>query len=140
MRRLVALLFPDPPRAFPGRRGLKIVLRAVHVLCAGILVGAYLFAVDSAVRTDWLVGTLATGTLLLLLDLHETAAFLLQVRGVVLVGKLSALAALPWCGDAKPWVLGGIVLVSVVSSHAPGYVRHRVLAGAGRVTGATSQG
>ena len=38
---LKSVLFPDPPRNLPGRRGLKITLRAIDVLCAGALVDAY---------------------------------------------------------------------------------------------------
>ena len=48
------LLFPETPRRMPGHRAIKIVLRAVHTLCAGVLVGAYLlvagFVVEPYVR------------------------------------------------------------------------------------------
>jgi len=43
--RLRDLLVPNEPRSFRGRRMLKIVLRAIHVLCAGVLVGAEVFGV-----------------------------------------------------------------------------------------------
>jgi hypothetical protein len=124
---LKALLFPDPPRTFPGRRALKIVLRAGHVLCAGTYVGAHVFAVDPVSRQTWLAAVLTSGVLLLLLDLHETAAFLLEIRGLVVLGKVVLLALLPWLGGAQLWVLGGLLLVSVLSSHAPASVRHRVV-------------
>lgn len=130
-----ALLFPDPPRDFPGRRLLKIGLRAAHVLCAALCLGAYAF--DAEERVPWLVATITTGLSILALDLHESAAFLLQVRGVVVAAKLVALAFLP-AGGA--WLLAAIVLVSVVSSHAPSRVRHRVLFARGRVRAAESHG
>jgi hypothetical protein len=129
-------LFPDPPRDFRGRRGLKIALRAVHVLCAALCLGAYAF--DAPGRVPWLLAALATGGLILALDVHESAAFFLQVRGVVVVAKTLALALLPACGDGKTWLLGAIVVVSVLSSHAPGSVRHRVLFG--RVRAARTHG
>ena len=137
MPRMRELLFPDEPRNFPGRRELKILLRAVHVLCAGVLVGAYLF--DTSQMT-WLWATVATGSALLLLDLHESASFLLQVRGTVLAGKLALLAALPHFGAYKAYALAFLVIVSVVSSHAPGSFRHRMLFGKGRITASESRG
>ena len=120
-------LFPDPPRGFAGRRAIKIVLRAGHVICAGIYLGAFVFGVEAASRQPWFWALLASGGLLLLLDLHETAAFLLETRGLVVLGKIALLALLPCFGAAQAWVLGGLVLVSVLSSHAPASVRHRVV-------------
>lgn len=124
---LKALLFPDPPRGFAGRRAVKIVLRAGHVLCAGVYLGAFVFEVDPGARQPWFWALLASAGLLLLLDLHETAAFALETRGLVVLGKVVLLALLPWFGAAQVWVLAGLVLVSVVSSHAPASVRHRVV-------------
>lgn len=133
-------LFPDPPRELPGRRGLKIVLRAAHVLTAAGLLGAYLFEVPDTLGAPWFHSTLLTGALLLLLDLHESAAFLLQVRGLVVVLKLLLVAALPWLGDLAAIALAAVVLVSVVSSHAPGRVRYSLLVGRSRITGSDSKG
>jgi len=136
-RALRAWLFPEPPREFPGRRFLKIVLRAIHVLFAGVLVGAYAFSVES--RGTWLAGTIASGVLLLLLDLHESGAFLLQVRGLVVVLKIGLVAALPWLDPWQPWALGFLVVLSVLSSHAPARIRYRVVVGS-RVRGAETRG
>jgi hypothetical protein len=124
---LKTLLFPDPPRGFTGRRAVKIVLRAGHVLCAGVYLGAFVFGVEPAARQPWFWALLASACLLLLLDLHETAAFVLETRGLVVLGKIVLLGLLPWFGAAQVWVLAGLVLVSVLSSHAPASVRHRVV-------------
>jgi hypothetical protein len=130
-----ALLFPDPPRSFPGRRLVKIVLRAAHVVSAALCLGAY--AYDMADRVPWLVAAIVSGTLILALDLHESAAFLLEVRGMVVTAKLVALALLPVGGA---WLLAAVVFVSVVSSHAPSSVRHRVALGRGRVRASDTRG
>jgi hypothetical protein len=114
---------------------VKIALRGAHVLCASLCLGAYAF--DAPGRGAWLGAALLTGLLLLALDLHESAAFLLEVRGLVVLGKLLALAFLPQGGV---YVLGAIVLVSVVSSHAPGSIRHRIVLGRGRIRAAQTQG
>jgi hypothetical protein len=140
--RLIELLFPATPRELGPRRGIKIFLRAVHVACAGILSGAYLLGVDAA-REGWLAATVTTGTALLLLDLHESGAFLLQVRGVVVLLKVAALCALlglPALEPAAGWILVALVVLSVVFSHAPSGVRYRVLWFADRVNEARTKG
>jgi len=137
---LEALLFPDPPRDLPGRRGLKIGLRAAHVLCVAGLAGAYLFEVPPSQSGPWLRAALASGLALLLLDLHESAVFVLQVRGLVVATKLALLAALPAFGSGAKWVLAALLVVSVVSSHAPGRVRYRLWWGKGRFRATDSKG
>ncbi|MHC4547390.1 MAG: hypothetical protein ACYTEZ_01325 [Planctomycetota bacterium] len=137
---LGALLFPDPPRELPGRRAIKITLRGVHVLSAGVFLATYVFDTAAAPRADWLIATLVSGLGILLLDLHETAAFFLQVRGLIVTGKLVVLACLPWFRGAEAWILGLLVVGSVVSSHAPASFRHRIVLGRGRVRGADSRG
>ncbi|MDF1798364.1 MAG: hypothetical protein P1V81_04240 [Planctomycetota bacterium] len=135
-----ALLFPARPRRLPGHRAIKILLRAMHALSAGILVGAYLLDASPAEESRWLLLTVGTGCLMLLLDLVESAAFLLQVRGVVLVVKLIAVAALGLFGDAGGEMLAAVFLLAVVSSHAPSKVRYHLLVSSDRIKGATSKG
>ncbi|MCA8977711.1 MAG: hypothetical protein KDC98_23505 [Planctomycetes bacterium] len=133
-------LLPDPPRDFAGRRTLKIVLRALHVLCVGILVGAHVFATTDDERLTWLLAAVFSGASILVLDLHESLAFLLQIRGVVLVVKILAVALLPWLGPARLPTLIGLVLLSVISSHAPAKVRYFLVFGRGAIRPARSRG
>ena len=131
--------FPDPPRTYRGMRWVKVVLRAVHVLCAGVLTGAYLLEATSPQRESCLIGTVLSGLLLFAADLYESAAFLLQVRGAIVLLKLALLALLPVL-PAPGWVLAGILSFSVISSHAPSAVRYRMLFGRGRIRGAETKG
>lgn len=137
---LARLAFPSPPRRLPGRRGIKICLRAVHVLAAGILVGGHAFGVAEAHLGTWVAGAMATGTLMLLLELHESGSFLLQGCGLTVVTKLVVLAGMPWYGRYTVFVLGGCFLVSVVSTHAPASFRHRLFLGRGRVEAVITKG
>ena len=140
MSDLHSLFFPDPPRELPFRRAVKIALRAAHVLCAGVTTGAFVLGAAADARQAWLAATIASGTAILLLDLHESAAFLVQVRGLVLALKLIVLAsALAWTAGA-PWLLGGLMVLSVLSSHAPSRVRYCVLIGRGRIAPSRSKG
>jgi hypothetical protein len=135
-----SLLFPDPPRAFPARRLTKISARAAHVLCAGVLVGSHLLQTGRELQDAWLTATVGSGMVLLAIDLHESAAFLLQVRGLVVVGKIGLILALPLLGGAAGYALAAALLVSVVLSHAPSGVRYAFFAGGGRMRGACSKG
>jgi hypothetical protein len=139
-RRLKTFLFPLRPRELPGRRLLKVTLRSAHVLTAAGLVGAHVFAVEAGRAEPWLWAALLSGALILMLDLHESAAVLLQVRGLVVIAKLAVLAALPHLGHRATWMLAAVVVLSVLSSHAPGRVRYFLVLGRSRITGADSKG
>jgi hypothetical protein len=137
---LWALLFPDRPRELRGRRAFKIVLRAAHVLCAGILVGSYMFDVEASLKTTWLLATVGSGVLILFLDLHESAAFLFQVRGLVIAIKIGLVATLPLFDPYQAWVLALVVVGSVMSSHAPSKVRYFMLVLRDKVQAGQSKG
>lgn len=137
---LKRLLFPDEPRPLPGRRGLKIVLRAGHALCAALLLGAVVYGAEpDAVRAAW-HWTIVSGATLLLLDLHETGVFLVQVRGLLVMTKVLVVVSLPALGDARAGVLFAVFVLSVLSSHAPASIRYRVVYGAKTLRGSSSKG
>ena len=137
---LRTLLFPPEPRTLLWRRAMKILLRAIHVPCAGILTAAYLFDAGASARTVWLIGAVVSGLLILLLDLHETGAFLLQVRGLVVLGKIALLGMLPLFDEYQLPLLVGLLGMSVLSSHAPSAIRYHLVFGSGRFKGATTKG
>ncbi len=110
------------------------------MLPVAVLVGGSILGVESERLHPWLIGALASGLLIFLLDLHESGAFLLQIRGAVVLGKLALLAALPWFGTWRPWLLGALVVISVLSSHAPSRVRYYMVIGGGKIPGARSKG
>ncbi len=140
MSRLTALLFPERPRSFDARRTVKIVLRAAHVLLVAVLLGGTVFGVGPAAVQPWWLAAVLSGVLLLLLDLYESAAMMLQVRGLVVLIKIGTLVIWPKLGSWQPWVLGLLVLVSVISSHAPSSFRYAMVLGRGRVSGSQTKG
>ncbi len=137
---LVRVLLPETPRRLPGHRALKILLRGAHTLCAGVLVGAWLLEASAADRTWWLWAAVLSGCAMLLLDLVESGADLLQVRGAVLLLKVALVAGIGHYGAATGPLLAGLFVLAVVSSHAPSKLRYHVLVGGDRVTGATTKG
>ena len=134
------ILFPDPPRDLPGRRLLKITFRAVHVLCVALFFGSVFFDTPTATQAPWRAATIGTGILLLLLDLHESAVFFLQTRGLLVITKITSVLILPVFGEAARWVLAALLLLSVVSSHAPSRVRYFMIWGRGRLRPTDSKG
>jgi hypothetical protein len=138
--KIEALLFPPEPRSFPARRFLKITLRAAHVLCAGVATGCYLLSVADPARTHWMIAAAATGAAMFLLDLQETAAFLLQARGLIVLIKIGLLGALPLLGPWQGWILAALVGLSVLSSHASSKFRYYIVFGKGRYKGAETKG
>lgn len=139
-RGLAAVLFPAEPRPLRGRRAIKISLRALHVLAVSVFVGSHVLAVDPPRRLPWLTATIVSGLLILLLDLHESGVFLVQVRGLIVLVKVALLFSLPSFGTYSAAVLVILLLISVVSSHAPGSFRYRVVLGKGRIRGAQTPG
>lgn len=136
-------LFPSPPRSFSGQRAVKIVLRALHVLAVAGLFGVVFAHVEAGARSPSLRLSLISGLAILALDLFESAAFLLQVRGLVVLGKLAALGLLlrPEFGSGSEIaILGFLIVVSVISSHAPSDFRYRFWVPWARVDGAQSRG
>lgn len=125
--RLFDILFPPGPRDFPFRRGLRGVLRALHILTAGILVGGHVFAQPQALLMPWLAGAVVTGTLLLLSDLHASFAIVVETRGLVMLVKLFLLGLIAVWPDAAVGLLVVVMLIGAVSSHLPKRQRHKLL-------------
>ena len=137
---LHSLLAPDE-EASPGGwpRWLKISLRAAHVLGAGVFAGGVVLGVASEDLEGWLILLVGSGFAVLAFDVIESPAFLIQTKGVVVLLKLAVLAAIVVSG-AGEWLLAPILFASVVSSHAPSSVRHRVLVFGDRVRGSSRNG
>ncbi len=133
-------LFPDPPRDFPARRMTRTLLRAVHVLCGGVLLGGYVFAVTGSALSMWWYATVVSGGLLFATDLHASCAVLIEVRGLVVVAKLALLLMLPATGELATWLLAAVLLIGAVSSHLPGRYRHMVIFLRDRVSVDTRKG
>jgi hypothetical protein len=138
--RFFRLLIPDEPRRYPGQRWIKMIARAAHIIFSGIYLGALVFGVEPAVRGPWFLATMLSGLLMIGLDLVESGGFLLQLRGLVVAGKLLLLAFLPLFGAAGVWVVVAVAFVSVISSHASSSFRYFLIWGRGRINAAETKG
>jgi hypothetical protein len=117
------LFFPPQPRLFPGQRWLNILLRAVHLIGVAGVSGGFLFGLDEALWQPWWWLTLATGVLLTLLYLYSDGRWLLQLKGQVILLKLSLLALAVWLPPWRAELFILVILLSGLIAHAPGAVR-----------------
>ena len=122
-----AILFPPEPRSFPWRRGIRTVLRALHILTTGVLLGGHVFDQPQALLTPWLWGSIFTGLALLATDLHASCAVLLEARGIAVFVKIGLMTLVPFMWDQRVALLSAALVVGAVSSHLPRTYRHRLL-------------
>lgn len=123
----MSVLFPEEPRDFPGRRGLRSILRAGHILTTGVLLGGHVFAQPKEVLLVWLVASVATGAAIFLTDLHASFGVLCELRGALVLIKIGLVAASGVFWDARIVLLVAAVFIGAIGSHMPGTFRHRVL-------------
>lgn len=118
-------------RNFPGRRWLILALRTVHLI-GMVGVGSALLSGQVLSGTFFMLALVGTGIAMTLLDLWATPDYLAEVAGAAVVIKL---ALLVWfvldVGNRLPlfWL---ILVLSAAVAHAPGWLRHRRIAGAVR--------
>jgi len=82
MRRVVAVVFCDPPRPIPHARLLSVIFRTVHLAAFGLLLGGHAFGVppERLMPSLWL--TVGSGLLLMGLETAASARWLLEGRGL----------------------------------------------------------
>ena len=106
------------------KRWTKICLRTIHILSIMGVGGGILFSVDKSLWISYWWLAMASGILMMLIDIISNPVWLVQVRGLVIYFKLILLALL---GSYPAWditILMVVVVVSAVISHAPGKLRY----------------
>lgn len=122
------LFFPEQYREVPQRRLIHNLLRSLHIISLGILIGGYFFAQPDERLTPWFAATLLTGAGLLLVDLYSSCILLFEVRGVSILIKLLLLSTLPlWPHDGQMILLALLVILSAFTSHSSKRFRHHNL-------------
>ncbi len=121
------IFFPEQLRDFPLRRSIRIGLRTIHILTAGVLLGGHVFNQPVDLLEPWLIAAITTGILLLLTDLHASVTILLEFRGLVAVIKLAMVCLVPVFWEQRVLILMIVLAIGAVSSHMSGRIRHRRL-------------
>lgn len=118
------LLFPEPPRSYPGKRALGLGLRAAHLMTFGVLVGGHVLDAEPARLLPFLYATVASGVALMALEMAGTCEWLLMGKGLAVLLKLALLLLVPALWEHRVTLLMATVAVAAVGAHMPSRFRH----------------
>ncbi len=111
-------------RQFWAQRIAKTSLRAFHILGVTGAGGGVLLRVPEEEWISYWWLAMATGSILLLWELRRDWRWLIQLKGVLTLVKLSLLALFIPFAHHKPELLITVLLLSVLVSHGPAGLRH----------------
>jgi len=124
---MLELLFPTEPRSFPLQRIVRTLLRALHILATGVLLGGHVFLQPQEALMPWLWGSIGSGLVLFATDIYASCAILLEARGVAVFTKIGLMMLVPVMWDQRVPLLVAALVIGAVSSHLPRTYRHRLL-------------
>ena len=105
------------------KRWTKISLRTLHILAVAGVGGGILFGLDKSLWLNYWWLMIASGGLLMLMDIIPNPVWLIQIRGLTVLLKLVLLVFL---GSYPAWdsfLLAVIIIISGVIAHAPSKLR-----------------
>ena len=106
------------------KRWTKISLRTLHLVSVAGVGGGILFSIDKAVWLNYWWLALASGVLMMAIDIISNPVWLVQVRGLAIYLKLVLLGILGACPQWAGPILLTVIILSSVISHAPGNLRY----------------
>jgi hypothetical protein len=112
------------PAGWPRRRTWNIAFRTLHIVAAGALFGGHVFDVPPDRLLGWLLLTLATGAVLILLEAYPHIHWCYEARGVMTLAKLALMASIPWLWEYRAAILVVVIVLASVGSHMPRKWRH----------------
>lgn len=111
-------------RGIGNLRAWNIALRTAHMAAGGVLFGGHVFDIGTERLADWLLLTLATGVLLVLLEIRHGRRWAVEGRGVLVLAKILILCALPWLWPQRVPLLFVVIVIGSAGSHMPKRLRH----------------
>lgn len=107
------------------RRGLSLLLRTLHLVSFGILLGGHTFAIEADRLLPALYFTIGSGIGLVALEICATGLYwLLLGKGIMVLLKLLVLLAVPVLWEYRLPLLLVVVVLASVGSHMPARYRH----------------
>ncbi|SEG86392.1 hypothetical protein [Marinobacterium lutimaris] len=118
------ILFPQTSREIPGKRYISLTLRGLHLVGVAGVAGLFLFQLPFEQWRIYGLLALASGVLMMAMEIWGDGVWLFQLRGQAVLLKLVLLVlALIWPASAAiNFII--IVLLSAFFSHAPGKIRY----------------
>ena len=109
---------------FPGSRALQVLLRTAHIVAMAMVLGGLAQGAGFERLRPWILATVLSGVLLLLVDLAKGATRLSQGSGVAVLLKLALLGlGNLYPGGRLGWYLAATAVASV-GAHMAGSWRH----------------
>ena len=121
---LRSLLLPEPRRRLPHGRAWNVGARTVHLAATGTLLGGHVFGAPADALLPWLWVGIASGVVMLGVELYTSFDWLTQVGGLAVLLKLALLCTIPFAWSARVPILFAAVAIAGVGSHMPGKFRH----------------
>ena len=118
------ILFPWPPRKLRWARPVQLLLRTVHIAAMALVLGGVAFRVPERELTVPIVLTVASGTLLLAVDVARSGVFLYLAAGLAVHLKLVLLLLGNVFPEARLAFYLAATVVASVGSHMSGPFRH----------------
>ncbi len=106
------------------KRWIKISLRTFHLLAVVGVGGGLIFGIEKTLWLSYWWLALASGGLMMLMDIIANPVWVFQVRGLVIILKLVLLVFLGLHPALDKLLLAAIIIMSAVISHAPGKLRY----------------
>lgn len=106
------------------RRAWNIGVRTAHIAFTGTLLGGHVFDVAAARLVPVLWAAIASGAVLVVLEAYSGIRWLHQGRGLMVLGKLGLLCAVPFAWPHRVPILVGVIVLASVGSHMPGRFRY----------------
>jgi hypothetical protein len=106
------------------KRWSKISLRTLHLLSIAGVGGGVLLGLEQSLWINYWWMALASGGLMMLMDIISNPVWIVQVRGLAILLKLVLLVFLLNYPDWDGFLLVVIIIISSVISHAPAKLRY----------------
>jgi hypothetical protein len=113
-----------PPRTFHGMRVVKIAARTVHIVAMALVLGGVAYAAPVGALILPLALTVASGSLLLGLDLWKSGTWLTQGGGVAVLLKLALLSLGQSFPSARFECYLAATTIASIGAHMPKSWRH----------------
>jgi len=121
--RIKDFIFPQQSREFKGQRWVNILFRSLHLIGIAGVGGAFLFNVTNQQWLPYMFVTVVSGSAMVILEVWSNGIWLIQLRGLATLLKLSLLS-LTFIFGMQAMILFSVIFISGLMSHAPGKVRY----------------
>ncbi len=119
-----SLLFPWPPRRLRWARPALVVFRSVHLASMALVLGGIAYRVPDRDLTGPVVVTVASGLVLVAVELARSGVWLYQGAGVAALLKVVLLGLGHVFPEARLPLYLAATLVASAGSHMSGSLRH----------------